>query len=809
MRAYYALLIVAFLSACGGGGGFGAPPNPVQRSAGTLKLVVGPTGSILPGSTTGSRAKPRFISPSAKSVSITANGALPATIADISAGSPNCTGSAGSRTCTITVQAPLGNDTFAIVIFDGPNATGNQLGSASATANVTPSGFSVTATVNAVVASYMLTLSTPSLNPGTNTATLTAVAKDADGNVITGPGGFANPITITNGDKSGAFTLSATSFTGPGQSITISHNSAASCANLTTLIASAPGAPSQSVTLSGTGTSLYVTNLGDVTGPVLQFPAPYTSAPKMLYSALNPDNLAFDLQSNLFVSVAGAGFVQENAPPYTGSPSAVIGSGQFRTPQGVAVDNKGNLFAADFGNNRVLQSASPHPAAAVPIITGLNSPTGVALDPACNLFVSDANSVREYTPPYNGSPIATVTSGLNGPRGMTFDGSGNLFVANFAGNTVVEFAPPYTGAPIATIALPANASPNDLAFDPNGNLVVAEYQANKIIFLAPPFTGSPALTITSGLSLPTGVKFAPPVSAPPPGLHLYMTQLGNDSVTVTPSNANGNAAPIRTIIGANTQLSQPYGITVDGSGDSYASGLRNATVTIYAPGANGNVAPIRTLNGSSTGLNGPLGLAIDSSGDLIVSNFFASIVTVYAPGANGNVAPIRTISGGNTGLGQTYGLTLDSAGNLYVVNNKSQFGGVDSVTVYAPGANGNVAPIRAITGNATGMSGAVFDVVDAAGNLYVSNATAHSITKYAPGANGNAAPIATIAGSNTGLAQTGGIVLDSSGNIYVDNDGNNSVEVFAAGANGNVAPIRTIIGPNTGITSPVGLALAP
>jgi hypothetical protein len=259
-------------------------------------------------------------------------------------------------------------------------------------------------------------------------------------------------------------------------------------------------------------------------------------------------------------------------------------------------------------------------------------------------------------------------------------------------------------------------------------------------------------------------------------------------------------------------MSQLYGIAVDGSGTSYLSDLRAAIVTEYAPGANGNVAPVNSITGGSTGLSGPLGLAIDSAGDLICANFFANTITVYAPGASGNATPIRTIAGGNTGLAETYGIALDTTGNLYVVDNISQFGGTDAVTVYAAGANGNVAPLRTITGGNTGMSGAVYDAVDSSGRLYVSNHTAQTITVYAAGANGNAAPIATIGGSNTGLVNPWGVLVDANGLIYVDTNaggGSDSIVVFTAGANGNVAPLRTIVGPNTGLNSPLDMVLAP
>jgi hypothetical protein len=316
------------------------------------------------------------------------------------------------------------------------------------------------------------------------------------------------------------------------------------------------------------------------------------------------------------------------------------------------------------------------------------------------------------------------------------------------------------------------------------------------------------ITGSAAGATPGSVVFAPTGG----GLNLYVSEFGNTSITVTPASASGNAAPARTIAGSNTQLSQNYDLAVDGSGNTYVSNLRGGAITVYASGANGNVAPIRTLSGPATGVSGALGLAIDGSGNLVEDNFFASSVNVFAPGANGNATPIRTLSGGNTNLSAVYGITLDTAGNLYVVDNNSQFGGTDAVTVYAAGFSGNVAPTQTITGSNTGMSGAAFVAVDAGGRIYVTNVTANSVTVYAAGANGNAAPVATIAGANTTLVKPGGIVIDASGTIYVGNDagnGNDAIVVFAAGANGNVAPLRTIRGATTGLSFPYGMKLAP
>jgi hypothetical protein len=146
-------------------------------------------------------------------------------------------------------------------------------------------------------------------------------------------------------------------------------------------------------------------------------------------------------------------------------------------------------------------------------------------------------------------------------------------------------------------------------------------------------------------------------------------------------------------------------MAVDCSGDLFVanSGIFPASVTEYAPGATGSPAPIATISGSNAGLQDPTGLALDSSGDLLVANGTdPGYVSVFAPGANGNVAPIATISGSNTGLVGAMGLALDSQGDVFAANMFGN-GGPGSVTEYASGASGNVAPIATISGPNTAL----------------------------------------------------------------------------------------------------------
>lgn len=178
---------------------------------------------------------------------------------------------------------------------------------------------------------------------------------------------------------------------------------------------------------------------------------------------------------------------------------------------------------------------------------------------------------------------------------------------------------------------------------------------------------------------------------------------------------------------------------------------------------------------------------------------------------NGDVAPIATITGPNTGLGRPTAVGVDGSGRIYVANFAPPFGPFSgSVTVYPPGANGNVAPIATITDpTAPGLRGMQALHVDDEGSVSVTLIFPSMIKTFAPGANGPVAPIATIGGPDTGMEAPIGIVVDASGQTIVANYNLDTITTYSPGANGNVAPVATLAGPNTGLAGPTGLALAP
>lgn len=191
----------------------------------------------------------------------------------------------------------------------------------------------------------------------------------------------------------------------------------------------------------------------------------------------------------------------------------------------------------------------------------------------------------------------------------------------------------------------------------------------------------------------------------------------------------------------------PYLFINEGTQQSPAGSVDNVgQIAVLAPGSNGAYSQamvVRTIDY----VNAPEALLVAADGTVYAAhvgdakgNTALEAIDVFAPGTSGSVdttgAPERYIGGSNTGLATPVQMALDSQGYLYVANAGNGSNG--TVTVYAPNANGNVAPVRTISGTAvSNVKGIGIDQFD---NLYVSGST---FSVFAPGADGEATPVRT------------------------------------------------------------------
>jgi ATP-dependent protease HslVU (ClpYQ) peptidase subunit len=180
--------------------------------------------------------------------------------------------------------------------------------------------------------------------------------------------------------------------------------------------------------------------------------------------------VAVDSSGNVIVADRGNHRIRKVTPG--GVVSTLAGSGgnfsdgtgagaSFFYPDGVAVDNSGNVIVADRGNNRIRKVTS---GGVVSTLAGSGSgtfadgtgtgasffgPTGVAVDSSANVIVADRgnNRIRKVTP---GGVVSTLAgSGAEafadgtgagasffGPTDVAVDSSGNVIVADTGDNRI-------------------------------------------------------------------------------------------------------------------------------------------------------------------------------------------------------------------------------------------------------------------------------------------------------------------------------------------------------------------------------------
>lgn len=239
-------------------------------------------------------------------------------------------------------------------------------------------------------------------------------------------------------------------------------------------------------------------------------------------------------------------------------------------------------------------------------------------------------------------------------------------------------------------------------------------------------------------------------------------------------------------------------ITTDAQGRVYVAFTQQPDlvndVAIYSHPFSNPALPDEVLNNT-----GPDGLAVDAAGRIYTEG--RGTISVFPPLSHGDAKPIGTIQSPQSGFVGTNQLRLDSASNMYLAAG-------DKIFVFAAGRYGtNVRPLRVISGNRSGLNewfaqgialgrdGTIYTTAYYAvvsGNLPLLTG---EVLVFAPGANGNVAPIRTIRGPATNLFNPGGIAVCSDGLLYVANKRgtrNASIEVFSPYSSGNARPLRSL-----------------
>lgn len=224
---YFAAALLAMggiAAGCSGGSSPSAlPSTPVGGGTASQVRSSASFSITVPSATKSGIRNPRYVSANTQSVSIVESdgtaAALAPVIANLTPGSPNCTTSGAGTTCTVSVPANPGQDSFTVTAFDAANGTGNKLstGTVSATIVAGTANATTALVLGGIINSLTVILADPFAPIGTTTSA-SVQAKDASGAVIVGP--FDNAVTLSSG--SGA-TLAATSVSNSSDIVRITY----------------------------------------------------------------------------------------------------------------------------------------------------------------------------------------------------------------------------------------------------------------------------------------------------------------------------------------------------------------------------------------------------------------------------------------------------------------------------------------------------------------------------------------------------------------------------------------------------------
>ncbi len=536
-----------------------------------------------------------------------------------------------------------------------------------------------------------------------------------------------------------------------------------------------------------------------------------------------PGSLCLDQAGNLYIAEAG-GRVRKVTPG--GIITSIAGDGTFgfggdggpatsatiRRPLGIAIDRAGNIYIADTDNHRI-RKITPDGIIRTVAGTGraefsgdggpateasLHTPYGVAVDSLGNVYVADIFNlaIRKITPDGIISTVAgggfdsgdgiPATSAALLPTGVTVSASGDLYISDAFAKRVVKVTPDGILTTVAGNGIqgfsgdggPATEaslnSPTGVAVDPAGNVYIADNAISRV------------RRVTNGI---------------------ISTAAGNGLFR-----SSGDGGPA-----TNATMYLPTALTHDSEGGFYIAEPtrhrvrkvgRNGIISVFAgtgeEGYSGDGGPAATA-----ALNYPGGLATDAADNVYIADTLnnnvrkvtrAGIISTVA----GSRRPDFSGDGGPATAATLYvptSVAVDKGGSLYITDTGNER--IRKVTpegIISTLAGTGKAGFAGDGGPATGaaLNKPYGIAVDAAGNVYVTDAGNLRVRKIAPDgsistAAGNGEPGYSGDGGPATSASFGplldgadnlygptGIAVDPSGTVYIGDESNQRVRVITS-----------------------------
>jgi streptogramin lyase len=274
-----------------------------------------------------------------------------------------------------------------------------------------------------------------------------------------------------------------------------------------------------------------------------------------------PEGFAIAADGTMYVADTQNSTIRKIAPDGTvttiagqvreaGSAEGAFGENKLAYPRGIDVDDNGNVYIADGGNDKIYRLA---PDGQLVTIAGsgdgyadgasreaqFSDPQGLAVI-GNEIYIADKNNnaIRVLTPVENDYNVITLAGSQNGgwgtedgkgsaalfdkPSGISPDGQGNALIADYANQAVRILQPNGT---VTTLITGLGSLVRDVVVDSKGRYYVAMFAANDIVIIAPDGKSILAQLNDFGIDIaaPTDLEFGPDGA-------LYVASSGDNAI---------------------------------------------------------------------------------------------------------------------------------------------------------------------------------------------------------------------------------------------------------------------------------------
>ncbi len=454
------------------------------------------------------------------------------------------------------------------------------------------------------------------------------------------------------------------------------------------------------------------------------------------------------------------------------------GGGQFRTPDGIAIDAAGNVWVADSGNNRIEE------------------------------FSSEGAFIAAY------GSLGSGNGQFQSPESVAYD-DGLLYVTDTGNNRIEEFSTSgeYRGQfGSSGIGSGQFSSPSFIAADPvSGSLYVLDVGNSRVqeFTLSGGFLGAFGSKGTGGAQFGGTEAFSPDGIAVNVAGDVYAADTPDNRVEtwISVPGRMGYTSQFGSLGSGNGQFHLPVGVALDASGNQWVTDYYNNRIEKLS--STGTY--LAEYGGYGTGVGQmiePVGIAINkSSGYVYISdqannrveefNPSGGFVSVWGFGVSNGEEKFQVckvscragVSGSGSGqFNRPGGVTIDSAGNVWVVDESNhrleEFSSAGSFTaavgwgVKDGKAEAEVCTTTCqagISGSGNGQLNKPAYIAASDGNIYVTDYNNNRVERFST-AGAYVAQFGTVGSGNGQFKGPAGITADAFGDLFIVDDENDRVE---------------------------------